>query len=120
MPNIAWLDLTVPNAEELRDFYSNVAGLTAEPLDMGGYSDFVMRDRDGNSLAGVCHARGGNTGIPPVWLVYFVVDDLDASLREVSARGGAVVAGPTAMGDGARYCVVRDPAGAHCALFEKK
>ena len=30
-------------------------------------------------VAGVCHARGANANIPPVWLVYFTVADLAAA-----------------------------------------
>ena len=50
-------------------------------------------------------------------MLYIVVDDLDRSIDRCKARGGAVVAGPKKMGD-ARYCVIRDPAGAHTALYQ--
>ncbi len=39
---IAWLDLTVEDAESVRDFYSDVVGWTITPVDMGGYDDFCM------------------------------------------------------------------------------
>ena len=49
------------------------------------------------SGSGLCHARGVNTDLPAQWLVDIVVADLDASLAECVARGGAVVAGPKMM-----------------------
>jgi predicted enzyme related to lactoylglutathione lyase len=52
-----------------------------------------------------------------MWIVYFTVPDLDASLREVAARGGEVLNGPRNFG-AARYALIRDPAGACCALFQ--
>lgn len=52
-----------------------------------------------------------------MWLVYFVVASLDASLAHVRASGGEVVREPT-TGGGARFAVIRDPAGAVCALCE--
>jgi predicted enzyme related to lactoylglutathione lyase len=114
--SIGWTDLTVPNAEALRDFYQRVAGWTAQPVSMGEYSDFVMVASDGNAVAGVCHSRGANADLPPAWLVYIVVPDVDAAAAECSALGGAVISGPRSMGGG-RFCVIRDPAGAVCALF---
>lgn len=114
---IAWTDLTVPDAVELRDFYAEVTGWRPDPVDMGGYEDFTMcRPGDGEGVAGVCHARGGNAGLPPQWLIYVVVEDLDASLEAVRRRGGEVLAGPKGTGD--RYAVVRDPAGAALALWQ--
>lgn len=56
--------------------------------------------------------------MPAQWLAYIVVADLDASLAECKTRGGAVVAGPKNMGPGARYAVIRDPAGAVAGLYQ--
>ena len=39
---IGWIDLTVPDAPALRDFYQGVAGWTPSPVEMGGYQDFRM------------------------------------------------------------------------------
>ncbi|HEY9422117.1 MAG TPA: VOC family protein, partial [Thermoanaerobaculia bacterium] len=78
--SIGWIDLTVPNADEVRDFYSQVVGWKPEPVDMGGYSDYNMASPDGEPKAGVCHTRGNNASIPPQWMIYIVVEDLDASL----------------------------------------
>ena len=116
--SIGWADLTVENAEEVQDFYREVVGWTATPLDMGGYADFCMNaPADGKTVAGVCHARGENAGLPPQWLVYIIVADLDASMARCTERGGQVVSGPRGQG-GARYCVIRDPAGAVAALYQ--
>lgn len=115
---IAHLDLTVPDAESIRDFYADILGWQPQPLDMGGYSDFVMLAPDGATpVAGVCHARGENAGLPPQWLVYITVADLGASIARCQERGGSVIAGPKGEGAG-RYCVIRDPAGAAMALMQ--
>ena len=85
---------------------------------MGGYSDYVMNHpADGTAATGICWARGVNADLPPVWLVYFIVASLDASLAHVRARGGSVIREKTASGGG-MVAVVRDPAGAVCALYE--
>ena len=52
---------------------------------MGDYVDYSMSDQDGNVVAGICHARGSNAGLPPQWLVYIQVASVAASLACTSA-----------------------------------
>jgi predicted enzyme related to lactoylglutathione lyase len=115
---ISWVDLTVPDAPSLRDFYTKVAGWTAMPLSMGEYDDYVMLGSDGAPQAGVCHARGANSDIPPQWVMYVTVEGLDEKLRDVAALGGKVLMPVRRMGNTGRYAMIEDPAGAVCALFE--
>ncbi len=115
---ISWVDLTVPNAAALQKFYSKVTGWTAMPLSLGEYDDYLMLDADGAPQAGVCHARGANSGTPPQWIVYITVSGLDEKLREVEALGGKIVMPTRSMGTTGRYALIEDPAGAVCALFE--
>lgn len=115
---IAWSDLTIPDADEIRDFYSSVIGWTAAPVEMGDYQDYSMMSGSSDQpVAGICHRRGSNKDLPPQWLIYITVENLDASIKNCNELGGSVIAGPTSMG-GARYCVIRDPAGAVAALYQ--
>ncbi|HEV8631279.1 MAG TPA: VOC family protein [Thermoanaerobaculia bacterium] len=115
--SIGWVDLTVADAEEVREFYRQVVGFDTMAVDMGTHKDWCVGPAGGDPVAGICHARGGNAGLAPVWLVYFVVADLDVSLASCRERGGEVLAPVRQMGK-ARYAVVRDPAGAACALYQ--
>ncbi|MFG0260195.1 MAG: VOC family protein [Phycisphaerales bacterium JB041] len=114
--SIGWHDLTVPDAEGVRDFYAGVVGWTAEALDMGGYSDFCMQ-ADGQTVAGVCHARGANAAMPALWMMYVIVEDLEAALARVRELRGEVVTEQRAAGGGT-FAVIRDPAGAVCGLYQ--
>ena len=114
---IAWHDLTVDDADGLRDFYASVVGWEPSPVSMGDYSDYGMATPDGTGVAGVCHARGVNEGIPPQWLIYIVVENLDASLAECTRLGGSLLHGPRDM-HGSKFAVIRDPAGAVAGLYE--
>jgi predicted enzyme related to lactoylglutathione lyase len=117
---IGWIDLTVGEAERVRDFYRDVVGWKSEGVEMGGYEDYCMLPEDGAAVAGVCHARGTNEGIPPHWMVYITVADLARSLERCRALGGAVVRPAKGLGGHGRFAIVRDPAGAVCALFQKE
>ena len=113
------MDLTIPHAEEVRRFYETVAGWRADPVDMGGYSDYCMSRPGGRKpAAGICHKRGANANLPSVWMIYITVADLEASLRACRELGGKVLAKPKSMGPGSRYAVIEDPAGAVCALWQ--
>ena len=116
---VGWMDLTVADATAVRDFYSAVAGWAATEIEMGGYSDYAMVPPGAQeAVGGVCHARGSNAGLPPVWLIYINVADLDASLRRCEELGGRKRTEVRSAGGYGRYCVIEDPAGAVCALFQ--
>jgi predicted enzyme related to lactoylglutathione lyase len=115
---VGWMDLTVESTQDVKDFYCEVVGWSASDVDMGGYSDFCMNTSGGGTtVAGICHARGTNAGLPAQWLMYITVEDLEASVDRVEALGGKVIAGPKDMGAQGRYCVIEDPAGAVAALY---
>ncbi|HEX6851310.1 MAG TPA: VOC family protein [Candidatus Polarisedimenticolaceae bacterium] len=117
---IPWCDLTVPDAAAIRDFYAEVVGWTSTGVDMGEYEDFCMNEPgEGQTVAGICHARGTNAGLPAQWLVYITVDDAAKAASRAVAKGGKILRPPGAMGPQGRYCVIQDPAGAVCALFQK-
>lgn len=119
--HIAGLDITVANAEVIRDFYREVVGWSMQELEMedgdGPYADYFMLAADGTPAAGVCHARGVNTGLPPVWMIYLPVGDLAESLRRVESEGGKVI--KTQRGDDGKYAyaAIQDPVGAYLGLL---
>lgn len=118
--HIAWLDLTVPDATATRDFYREVVGWTAQDHAMEhageSYADYVMRDSEGASVAGICHARGPNVGLPAVWLLYLPVGDLAESLRRVREEGGKVLKESTGDDGAPTLAVIEDPVGVCLAL----
>lgn len=116
--SIGWIDLTSEDAETLKTFYSEVVGWLPHPVEMDGYADWAMVDAaTGEARTGICHRRGVNAGQPGGWIVYFLVRDLDAALERVRALGGEQVGAVRGTTD--RFCLVRDPSGALCALYQK-
>lgn len=116
---ISWVDLTVPNAEEIKSFYSKVVGWQSSPVNMGTYDDYAMLvPGTENAAAGICHLKGINKNVPSQWLIYINVDNLDVSLDECRNLGGHVLVEPKNLGEEGRYAVIQDPAGAVCALYQ--
>ena len=115
--SITWRDLTAKEAEKVRDFYSKMVGWKSSPVDMGGYNDFNMNlPGSGETVAGICHARGPNAKLPPQWLIYITVVDVDESAKRCVEFGGMIIDGPKPMGE-YRFCVIQDPAGAVAAII---
>jgi len=115
---IGWIDMTVDDAEGVRDFYKHVVGWGSEDVSMGDYSDYSMTlPENGEAVSGICHARGGNAALPGGWLIYITVADVDASAAACTANGGEVLVKPKGLAGG-RFCVIRDPSGAAAALYQ--
>ena len=116
---MAWLDLSVGNAENVKSFYEGVIGWKSENVSMGGYNDYAMLEPiNGEAVSGICHAQGVNKDLPPAWLPYFLVVDIEASIVAVQEKGGALVTEIKTMGSD-KYAVIKDPAGAVCAIYQK-
>ncbi len=119
---IAWLDLTVVKATETRDFYQAVIGWSAEDVSMNddnnSYHDYNMLRADGLPAAGVCHAKGVNANVPPVWLLYLPVDDLSASLKHVEPAGGQIVNQSKNNNNQITQALIQDPVGTYIVLVQ--
>ena len=120
--SIAWLDLTVADAAATRDFYRQVVGWSVQDVAMkdaaGAYADFNMLGGDGEPAAGVCHARGVNADLPPVWMLYLPVGDLGESLQLVEEEGGEVIKATRGTDGRWAHAAVRDPVGVCLALVQ--
>ena len=115
---IGWIDMTTADAPAVRDFYQAVVGWDAEDVQMDGYADFMMKPSgEAEGVAGICHARGSNAELPPGWLIYIVVDDVERSSAACKHHGGKVLVEPRGLAGG-RFCVIEDPSGAVAALYQ--
>lgn len=117
---ILWLDLTVADASSTRDFYRQVVGWSVDDVAMRDgndeYADYNMLVEDGTPAAGICHARGGNAGLPPVWMLYLPVGDVAESIRRVEQEGGSVIKAVKRKDGGYAYAAIQDPVGACLTL----
>ena len=109
---ISWVDLTVPDAGALRDFYRDVVGWTPVDVEMGAYNDYCMNapgdgTTDEQTVAGICHARGANASLPPQWLVYINVADLQALATPLLTETIGKIAVTSPSSTGLEVCAAR-------------
>jgi uncharacterized protein len=118
---VQWFDLTVGDASTVSDFYHQVVGWDVVPLSMGEYNDYCMNIAGTEeTVAGVCHTKGSNAYLPPQWLLYVTVENLDESLASCIRMGGKIIGEKRQGGKNAFFCLIQDPAGAYVMLYEEK
>jgi lactoylglutathione lyase len=117
---LSQIRLVVADLPAVFAFYRDVLGLRpmVDPPD-GPYAAFkpdlgstlALHDRAA-LVADLPILRGDTgTGNPDRAMIALRVDDLDAFLAEVTARGGHVLAGPVDIGGRLRAAYLRDPEG---------
>ena len=117
--DMAWLDLSVNNATEVKDFYQHVIGWKTEEISMGDYNDYAMLSPiTGDAVSGICHAQGVNNDLPAAWLPYFLVENIEQAVAQVTTNNGQLLTEIKSMGAD-KYAVIKDPAGAVCAIYQK-
>jgi predicted enzyme related to lactoylglutathione lyase len=91
----AWFELHTTNFDDEVQFYQQAFGWTTTT--MPGTPDFhyAQLTHDGEVYAGVMDATAyWPAGDPAAWMVYFNVDDADATMAKAVELGGAVVDAP--------------------------
>ncbi len=98
-----------------------MVGWKTSEVPTGDYGGYNMNSPDDNQTkAGVCHSRCVNAGLPPFWLVYITVEDVDASAAFCHKLSAKIIFPPKKRGGLGRYCVIQDLAGSFVALNEPK
>lgn len=114
----AWNELNTRDVPAAKTFYSEVFGWTPNDLDdMGGmnYTEWKLGD---SSVAGMMSIPDMVPAeVPAHWLVYFGVEDTDATVSTATGLGAAVMVPPTDIPPG-RFAVLSDPDGAVFAVIK--
>ena len=109
------------DAAAAKKFYSETFGWRdTESFDMGPMGTYHMFGRHLGSLGGMFKIPKEMGEVPPHWLLYFRVPNVDAKAEEVKANGGKILNGPMDVPGGDRVVTCMDPQGAAFALHQKK
>ena len=110
----AWNELLADDVESAAAFYSKLLGW--EPVPMPGGMPYTLFKKDGTEVAGLMKLP--MPGVPPHWLNYVNVRDVDATAARVAELGGTICAPPFDIPKVGRIAVVQDPQGARFGLFQ--
>ena len=117
----SWLELMTTDAPAAMTFYKQVFGWQpSETMDMGPAGKYQMFNRPHGMIGGMMNKPPEMASVPPNWLIYFRVPNVDAAIEKVKANGGRILSGPTEVPGGDRVATATDPQGATFGLHSKK
>lgn len=109
---LVWNELNTTDRDAAGAFYSAAFGIETAPME--GTKNYFSLSVNGRTVGGLRETDKPET--PSHWLVYFAVQDADASAAKVTAGGGSVLQPPFDMEAG-RMALVKDSQGAPFALI---
>jgi predicted enzyme related to lactoylglutathione lyase len=121
----SWVDTEQADLGAALDFYAGLFGWTfSEATPPGVPFRYVIAQLDGQDVGGLGGPRtppvGALPGSEARWNTYVAVADADAMAARIEQLGGAVLQLPTAVGEGGRSVVVRDPQALELRLWEAR
>ncbi len=112
-----WNELYTKDPEVSMAFYGGLLGWTFEAAP--GTPGYQMALNNGRMNGGVFTMDEDMAAtMPPMWMPYFSVADIDAAAARVVELGGAVHIGPLPAGEVGHFMLFTDPQGAHCYLIQ--
>lgn len=112
-----WYDVMTTDVKAAEAFYSKVVGWRTQDSGMPGQAYTLLMNGD-VSVGGIMPIPEENKGMPPMWMGYVGVDDVDAYALKVTAAGGKIWKGPQDIPGVGRFAVAADPHGAGFILFK--
>ena len=108
-----WYELMTADSDGATKFYGAVVPGWSIGEPIGGDQDYRMIDRsDGGFAGGVLRLTDEmrSNGAKPIWLGYIGADDVDATVAQIEAKGGATLMPAFDIPQG-RIAMVADPQG---------
>lgn len=112
-----WYELATTDPQAARVFYADVIGWQAEEVPEMHYT--LLKSGDamvGGLMALPDHVR--QAGIPPHWIAYVAVDDVDQYTQRSQSEGATLHHGPADIPGVGRFAIITDPQGAPITLFK--
>lgn len=114
-----WNELATRDVDSAKAFYAALFGWDIEESAMPEGGVYSLFHFGGEYVAGGYEMTGeAFEGVPPHWLAYVHVEDVDAFTERATGLGGMVVTEPMDIPEVGRMSIVRDPGGAMFALYK--
>jgi predicted enzyme related to lactoylglutathione lyase len=110
-----WDELHTKDLDAAKKFYGSLFGWTGKGGGEGAM-EYWHWQSSGKDIGGMTSHMGG-PNVPPHWLAYIAVSDVDAITKKVETLGGAVIMPAMEIAKVGRFSVVKDPTGAVFSPF---
>jgi predicted enzyme related to lactoylglutathione lyase len=116
---LTWNEIATTDPETARTFYEGLFGWSFQEMDAGGGPAYWIIGHGGAAggrNGGMRQMSPDEAAVPPHWMPYFAVADVDATAERVQSDGGRTIAGPMDLPAG-RVAAFTDPQGGAFAVF---
>lgn len=116
---VCWAELGTTDPGAAAGFYRALMGWEATEVPVWDDGTYTLFQQDGLDMGGAYRlmAQQQTEGVPPHWMLYTAVEDVDATAEAARAHGGAVLAEPMDLPNVGRMAVLSDPEGAVFAVM---
>jgi predicted enzyme related to lactoylglutathione lyase len=117
-----WVELGTSDSDAAKNFYRQLFGWGYVDNPMGDMGVYTMIKLDGKDVGGLYKLLPDMVaqGVPPHWLSYVSVTNVDETVEKMKAAGATIMNGPFDVGTAGRMAVVKDPVGAVFAIWQAK
>ncbi|MEB3211352.1 MAG: VOC family protein [Leptolyngbyaceae bacterium] len=113
-----WNELHTTDVSEATAFYNGLFGWTTDKSTNavgGDYFTFHAGDRE---MGGMMEIQPDWGEVPPNWVVYFSVENCDATVEQAKTLGGTLEMAPMDIPDVGRFAILQDPQGAYFTIIQ--
>jgi len=114
-----WYELsTTPGTlKAAEDFYAKVLGWAFRDAGMDGFA-YHLGGIGGDLVVGAMEMPADASAMPPMWMLYFAVDDADKAVAAMVKAGAKVHREVTVIPGTGRFAMLADPQGAGFGILE--
>lgn len=118
--SFCWLELATSDRVGAKTFYTNLFGWTAQDNPMGPEMVYTIFRKGSDDTGGVYQLMKDqlDAHVPPHWLLYVRVDNVDVPAAKAVELGGHQIVPPTDIPNIGRFAVIQDPTGAMFSMFQ--
>lgn len=111
--SLCWVELATTDVEGAMKFYGEAFGWKG--VTKGDYTEFSVGE---SMVGGMMEIQKEWGPVPPNWMIYFMVDDCNASAEKVVALGGRIIRPPDDIPEVGRFALIEDPKGAMFSVIK--
>jgi uncharacterized protein len=114
-----WNELMTRDDEKALNFFESLLGWSHQDWPMGPDAVYRLAKNGDKSVAGMMKMTSPQFPdfVPPHWMSYIAVDNVDARFEKALSLGGEAIHPPTDIPEVGRFCIIKDPTGAAVALL---
>ncbi len=116
---VCWAELGTTDPAAVRSFYQALFGWGANEVRME-WATYTLLQKEGHDVGGLYELQDEQKAqhVPPHWMLYTAVKDVDATVAKAQSNGGTIVAEPMDIPNVGRMAVLQDPEGATFAVMQ--